>query len=138
MKKFSAMALSTALVVTTLAGCGSTATETTTDSATTETTVATETTTEATTDAAVADDADAVDPHDWAEYDALIDEIRTTTDYEAREAMMHQAEDMLMETGALLPIYYYNDIYMQKSNVTGIYCNAYGFKYFMFANTILN
>lgn len=134
MKKFSAMALSTALVVTTLAGCGSTATETTTDSATTETTVATETTTEATTEAAVADDADAVDPHDWAEYDALIDEIRTTTDYEAREAMMHQAEDMLMETGALLPIYYYNDIYMQKSNVTGIYCNAYGFKYFMFAN----
>lgn len=134
MKKFSAMALSTALVVTTLAGCGSTAT--TTDSAATETTVATTETAEATTEAAaVVDDADAVDPHDWAAYDELIKQIKTTTDYTEREALMHQAEDMLMETGALLPIYYYNDIYMQKSNVTGIYCNAYGFKYFMFADT---
>ena len=51
-----------------------------------------------------------------------------------REAMMHQAEDMLMETGAIVPLYYYNDIYLQKENVTGIYCNNYGFKYFQFAD----
>ena len=38
--------------------------------------------------------------------------IKSTTDYVAREAMMHEAEDMLMETGALCPLYYYNDIYM--------------------------
>lgn len=133
MKKFSAMALSTALVVTTLAGCGSTATtETTTDNAATETNTTVAETTEATDVAA--DDADAVNPHDWAGYDALIDEIRTTTDLAEREALMHEAEDMLMETGALLPLYYYNDIYMQKSNVTNIYGNAYGYKYFMFAN----
>ena len=25
---------------------------------------------------------------------------------------MHQAEDMLMDTGAVMPIYYYNDIFM--------------------------
>ena len=89
--------------------------------------------TEATTEAAVADDADAVDPHDWAEYDALIDEIRTTTDYEAREAMMHQAEDILMETYAVVPLYYYNDIYMQKSNVDGTFVNLFGMKYFMYS-----
>lgn len=47
---------------------------------------------------------------------------------------MHQAEDMLMETGALVPLYYYNDIYLQKEAVSGIYSNAYGFKYFMFAD----
>ena len=30
--------------------------------------------------------------------------------------------------------YYYNDIYLQKEAVTGVYANAYGFKYFMFAD----
>ena len=46
---------------------------------------------------------------------------------------MHQAEDMLMDTGAVMPIYYYNDIYMLKSNIQGIYSTIYGMKYFMYA-----
>ncbi len=70
---------------------------------------------------------------DWTGYDALIAQIKTTTDTVEREALMHQAEDMLMETGALLPIYYYNDIYMQKASVEGIYSNAFGFKFFQYA-----
>lgn len=133
MKKFSSLALTTALIASMLVGCGQTqapAADTTADSATTQT-VADATTTET----PAADAADVVDPHDWAKYDALIDEIRTTTDYAHREDLMHQAEDMLMATGALMPIYYYNDIYMQKPEVTGVYANAYGFKYFMFAES---
>ena len=47
---------------------------------------------------------------------------------------MHEAEDMLMETGAILPIYYYNDLYMQDSAVTNIYSNLFGYKFFMYAN----
>ena len=70
---------------------------------------------------------------DWEAYDELISEIKTTTDFAEREAMMHEAEDILMDTGAIVPIYFYNDVYMQKEAVTGIYSNAYGFKYFMFA-----
>lgn len=70
---------------------------------------------------------------DWTGYDALIAEIKTTTDLAAREALMHQAEDMLMETGALLTLYYYNDIFMQKPGVEGIYYNAYGNKFFQYA-----
>ena len=70
---------------------------------------------------------------DWTAYDALIDQIRTTTDFAARVDLMHQAEDMLMDTWAVVPIYYYNDIYMQKSNVTGIYATVFGMKYFMYA-----
>ena len=66
----------------------------------------------------------------WDEYDALIDEIKTTTDFAGRVDLMHQAEDMLMDTWAVIPIYYYNDVYMQKPEVDGIYANAYGFKYF--------
>ena len=81
------------------------------------------------------DSGDAVDPANWAEYDALIKEIRTTTDFAEREALMHKAEDILMETGAILPIYYYNNIYLQKPYVSGTYANGYGFKYWLFAET---
>jgi len=69
---------------------------------------------------------------DWKVYDALISEIKSMTDFEAREAKMHEAEDMLMETGALVPLYYYNDVYMVKPTVQGFYANAYGNKFFMY------
>ncbi len=68
---------------------------------------------------------------DWAEYDALITEIRNTADFAKRVELMHTAEDMLMNTWAVVPLYYYNDIYMQKPNVDGIYATVYGMKYFM-------
>lgn len=71
---------------------------------------------------------------EWQPYNDLIAQIKTTTDTAEREALMHQAEDMLMETNAIVPLYYYNDIYLQKESLTGIYSNAYGFKYFMFAD----
>lgn len=70
---------------------------------------------------------------DWTEYDALIADIKAETDFVAREAKMHQAEDILMDTGALVPIYHYNDLYMQRSTVDGIYANLFGFKYFQYA-----
>lgn len=70
---------------------------------------------------------------DWEAYDNLLDEIRTTTDFENRVKLMHQAEDMLMETYAVVPVYYYNDIYMQKDNVDGIYSTVFGMKYFMYS-----
>lgn len=69
----------------------------------------------------------------WDEYNALIDQIRTTADFAARVDLMHQAEDMLMETWSVVPLYYYNDVYMQKSNVDGVYATVYGMKYFMYA-----
>lgn len=75
--------------------------------------------------------ADAGSEPAWEAFDSLIAEIKSTTDPVAREAMMHQAEDMLMETGALMPIYYYNDIFMAKPGFTGYYANAFGTKFFM-------
>ena len=70
---------------------------------------------------------------DWTEYEALIKEIKTTTDMENRVALMHKAEDILMGTAAVIPIYYYNDLYLQKTDVEGIYSNLFGFKFFQFA-----
>ena len=72
-------------------------------------------------------------PQNWADYDKLIKQIRTSTDFASRVDLMHQAEDMLMDTWAVIPIYYYNDIYMVKGNVKGVYGTVYGMKYFMYA-----
>ena len=72
-------------------------------------------------------------PQNWDEYDALIDQIKAETDLTKRVALMHQAENMLMDTWAIVPLYYYNDIYMQKSNVEGVFTNPFGYKYFMYA-----
>ena len=71
---------------------------------------------------------------DWQEYNNLIAQIKMETDTAKREELMHQAEDILMETNAIVPLYYYNDPYMLKENVKGVYSNVYGFKYFMFAD----
>ena len=71
---------------------------------------------------------------DWTEYNALISEIKTTTDFAARVEMMHKAEDELMGTGAIVPIYYYNDLYMAKESLSGYYSNPYGTKFFLYAD----
>ena len=55
---------------------------------------------------------------DWTGYDARIAEIKATTDFAAREKLLHEAEDELMATGAIVPIYYYNDVYMAREGLT--------------------
>lgn len=70
---------------------------------------------------------------DWTAYDALIEKINNETDFAKRKDMLHEAEDMLMSTWAICPIYYYNDVYMMKENVSGIYVTPFAMKYFMYA-----
>lgn len=68
----------------------------------------------------------------WAEtYDVLISAIKSCTDSANRYAMMHIAEDMLMNTGCIVPLYYYTDIYMIDDSVQGFFSNPLGYKYFM-------
>ena len=69
----------------------------------------------------------------WAEtYDVLISAIKACTDNDARYALMHRAEDMLMATGCITPLYFYTDIYMIDDSVQGFYTNPLGYKYFMY------
>ena len=69
----------------------------------------------------------------WAEtYDAAIAAIKGCSDKDARYGMMHAAEDLLMSTGTITPLYYYTDIYMIKENVKGFFSNPLGYKYFMY------
>ena len=130
MKKFTAMLLVGVMTAGMLAGCGS-STSSTATSATSGASEATATDSAAS-DASATQTASASAP-DWSGYDSLIKEIKSDTDLVDREAKMHQAEDMLMATGAVMPIYYYNDLYMQKTDVDGIYSTIFGTKFFMYA-----
>lgn len=139
MKKFTAVSMAFALSLGVLTGCGGDNNASTTLSSDGQSSVAQDSGSQAS-DAQQTAEVDynevfTVDPHNWGAYDELITSIRTTTDFAEREALMHQAEDMLMNTGALLPLYYYNDVYMQKDYVSNIYSNLFGYKFFMFAKT---
>ena len=69
----------------------------------------------------------------WAEtYDVLISTIKSCTDTETRYELMHLAEDMLMDSGCITPLYFYTDIYMLDENVEGFFSNPLGYKYFMY------
>ena len=69
----------------------------------------------------------------WAEtYDVLIGLVKTCTDTETRYELMHRAEDLLMSTGCITPLYFYTDIFMLDENVEGYFSNPLGYKYFMY------
>ena len=75
-----------------------------------------------------------VDPiNGWTKYDNLIKEIKAETNYETRTKKMHEAEDILMSNYCVIPLYYYNDVYLQKSYVSGVYANAFATKFFMYS-----
>ena len=68
----------------------------------------------------------------WAEtYDVLISLIKGCTDTEVRYKLMHRAEDLLMSTGCIVPLYFYTDIFMLDDSVEGFFSNPLGYKYFM-------
>jgi len=152
MKKQLALVLTAVMVSASLAACGSSggAAETAapaateapaeTEAAETEAAETEAAETEAAEAAEEAPDAAAlvsdafIDPvNDWAKYDELIAEIKAETDMAHRTELMHQAEDILMSNYAVIPVYYYNDLYMEKDYVKGVYANAFATKFFMYA-----
>ena len=74
--------------------------------------------------------ADAGSEPDWSEYDKLIADIKTERDLAVREDMLHHAEALLMDTGAVLPLYYDNSAILQRGTVSGVYNDPFGITYF--------
>lgn len=69
----------------------------------------------------------------WTDtYDELIRMIKQERDLNLRNQMLHKAEDALMETGTVCPIYYYTDIYMLSDQVDRFFATPTGGKYFMY------
>lgn len=140
MKKALALALSCVMVLG-LAACGSNevpnSSTNTTDANTTSSSnsnTSTATVEVDTQTAANSVSAAFIDPlTQWGTYDELITNIKSQTDFEERTKLMHQAEDILMSNYCIIPLYYYNDVYLQKDYVDGIYSNPFGTKFFMYA-----
>lgn len=69
----------------------------------------------------------------WAEtYDVIIALSKTEADATKRTALYHAAEDLLMETGCICPLYFYTDIYMIKDSVKGYFGTPLGMKYYKY------
>ncbi len=69
----------------------------------------------------------------WAQtFDPLVSWIKTETNLEVRNQLMHVAEDLLMSTGCICPIYYYTDLYMLSDSVKGFFSIPLGYKFFMY------
>jgi len=67
----------------------------------------------------------------WAQtYDRLIALIKTCADQNTRYALMHRAEDLLMSTGCVTPLYFSTDLYLLDPAVEGVYAIPLGYKYF--------
>ena len=69
----------------------------------------------------------------WAQtYDVLIAQIKACTDTDIRYQLMHRAEDLLMSTGVICPLYYFTDNYMLDDSVKGFFSTPLGIRYFMY------
>jgi dipeptide transport system substrate-binding protein len=61
------------------------------------------------------------------EYDKLITDIKNETDEMKRWEMLIQADAMLMEEMPVFPVHYYNQVTLEKSNVSGIVRHPVGY-----------
>lgn len=60
------------------------------------------------------------------EYDDLVAKAYASADAKERMALMSQAEKLLIDTRAIMPIYYYSSVYMQKEGFKGIFIDYKG------------
>lgn len=73
----------------------------------------------------------------WAEtYDKIIGLVKAEKDQQKRMDLMHLAEDLLMQTGGIVPIYYYVDLFMVSTRLQGVYASPLGYKYFMYSTIV--
>lgn len=69
----------------------------------------------------------------WAEtYDVLINLAKREVDAVKRTALYHKAEDLLMSTGTIVPLYFYTDIFMASTDIDGLVTMPNGTKLFKY------
>ena len=60
--------------------------------------------------------------------------IQSSGDTAERYSLMHQAETLLMQTGAVCPLYWYTDTYLCNTHVQGLLSGPLGAQYLMGAH----
>jgi dipeptide transport system substrate-binding protein len=68
------------------------------------------------------------------QFDKLIKDSYKEADNKKRFAMMHEAEKILMEEQPIIPLYFYNSVYLQKDNVVGVLRPVFGYIDFKYAD----
>ena len=68
-----------------------------------------------------------------SDFDALISQVKASSNQAERMQLMHQAEDIIFNEWMLCPIYYYVDLYMTSEKVDGVFSSPLGYKFFKFA-----
>lgn len=56
--------------------------------------------------------------------------VTEETNLSTRDLLLHKAEDLIMSTGAIMPIYYYTEAYLKQPYVKGFYSNPLGCWFF--------
>ncbi len=70
----------------------------------------------------------------WAEtYDVILEAIKSSETEKDKYSLMHMAEDQLMQTGCIIPLYYSTERYMISDELTNVYISPTGLKYFSYA-----
>jgi dipeptide transport system substrate-binding protein len=62
-----------------------------------------------------------------AEFDQLIKDAKMEKDENKRYEMMYKAEKILMDEAPIIPIHFYNQVYLQNKDVTGIVRHPVGY-----------
>ena len=69
-----------------------------------------------------------------AEFDSLVDEARKSIDVDEHYDLLHQAEQVMLKDDACAPVAYYNEFWLQKSNLKGTWHSPYGYWYLMYGS----
>ena len=68
------------------------------------------------------------------EYDALTEKARKTADKAEHYQLLHEAEQLLLNDTAMIPIAWQNEFWLQKPELQGTYHSPYGYWYFMYGS----
>lgn len=66
------------------------------------------------------------------DFDSLIQKAKSTGDQKVRMQAMHDAEKILMAEMPVCPIYFYTDVYLENTNMSGLVTTPLGDKIFSF------
>lgn len=69
-----------------------------------------------------------------AEFDNFAKLARETTNISEHYDYLHKAEQVLLKDAAMAPIAYYNEFWLQKTNLKGIWHSPYGYWYLMYGH----
>ncbi len=67
------------------------------------------------------------------EYDKKIDEANSTPDVAKHYALLHEAENMILEDSAVAPVAYYSQPWLQDPKLKGTWYSPYGYWFFQYA-----